>query len=109
MPVSIFFSVTTLDRCLRVNSRTPPGGSSVEFLAILCRHYCLPYASLIAEIGFDGDILCEVELELPQLELVIPRHRYFFWTTVTTFFAVAYEQSALQAIAFLHRLYISSK
>ena len=95
MPVSIFFSVTTLDRCLRVNSRTPPGGSSVDFLAILCRHYCLPYASLIAEIGFDGDILCGVELELPQLELVTPRHRYFFLDyCYHIFFAVAYEQSA---------------
>ena len=88
---------------------TPLGGSSIDFLASLTRHYCLPYASLITEIGFDGDILCGVELELPQLELVIPRHRYFFWTTVTTSFAMAYEQSALQAIAFLHRLYISSK
>jgi len=60
---------------------------------------------LITEIGFDGILLCGIELELPQLELVIPRHRYFFWTAVSTSISTAYEESALQAVIFLSRFY----
>jgi len=83
----------------------PFGGSYICYLCALSRQYCQPYTALVTETGFDGAILCGVDLELPQFELIIPRQRYFFWSTVTASSALAYEQSALQAVAFLHRLY----
>jgi len=56
-------------------------------------------------VGDDGAVLCGVELELIQLELVTPRHHYFFWSPVEQSLIFAHERSALQAVTFLQCLY----
>ena len=70
-----------------------------------CLQYYLPYTSLITEVGDDGAVLCGVELELIHLELVTPRHHYFFWSPVEQSLIFAHERSALQAVTFLQCLY----
>ncbi|KAG2657691.1 hypothetical protein PVAP13_1KG197820 [Panicum virgatum] len=82
----------------------PVGVNSISLLRAVSRQYCLPYTSLITKVGDDGTLLCGVELELPQLELVTP-HRYFFWSPAEQSLILAYERSAMQAVAFLQGVY----
>ena len=61
----------------------------------------LEYVSLITEIASDETVLCGVELELPQRELIGPRHEFFFWEPVITETSLAYAKACLKAVSFL--------
>jgi len=61
----------------------------------------LEYVSLITEIASDETVLCGVELELPQRELIGPRREFFFWEPVITETSLAYAKACLKAISFL--------
>ncbi|KAG2584051.1 hypothetical protein PVAP13_6KG267800 [Panicum virgatum] len=61
----------------------------------------LEYVSLIAEIASDETILCGVELEPPQRELIGPRREFFFWEPVITGPSLAYAKACLKAVSFL--------
>ena len=81
------------------------GPSSMALLhaaVSICR---LPYASLITEIADDSTILCGVELELPQLELLAPRQQLFLWEPAISGPIIAFEKACLRAISFLQIFY----
>ena len=61
----------------------------------------LEYVSLITEIASDETVLCGVELELPQRELIGPRREFFFWEPVITEPSLAYAKACLKAVSFL--------
>jgi len=61
----------------------------------------LEYVSLITEIASDETVLCGVELELPQRELIGPRREFFFWEPVITETSLAYAKACLKAVSFL--------
>ena len=61
----------------------------------------LDYVSLITEIASDETVLCGVELELPQRELIGPRREFFFWEPVITETSLAYAKACLKAVSFL--------
>jgi len=61
----------------------------------------LQYVSLITEIASDQTVLCGVELELPQRELIGPRREFFFWEPVITEPSLAYAKACLKAVSFL--------
>ena len=61
----------------------------------------LQYVSLITEIASDQTVLCGVELELPQRELIGPRREFFFWEPVITETSLAYAKACLKAVSFL--------
>ena len=53
----------------------------------------LQYVSLITEIASDQTVLCGVELELPQRELIAPRREFFFWEPVVFEPSLAYAKA----------------
>ena len=61
----------------------------------------LQYVSLITEIASDQTVLCGVELELPQRELIGPRREFFFWGPVVSEPSLAYAKACLKAVSFL--------
>ena len=61
----------------------------------------LEYVPLITEIASDETVLCGVELELPQRELIGPRREFFFWEPVITETSLAYAKACLKAVSFL--------
>jgi len=61
----------------------------------------LQYVSLITEIASDQTVLCGVELELPQRELIGPRREFFFWEPVFSEPSLAYAKACLKAVSFL--------
>jgi len=54
------------------------GPSPIALLNAAVSECRLQYASLITEIADDPTVLCGVELELPQRELIGPRREFFF-------------------------------
>jgi len=56
---------------------------------------------MLKEVFEDGTVLCGVEIELRQLELVRPRQPYFFWAASQGNPIVAYEEAVSQAVSFL--------
>ena len=55
--------------------------SSIALLHAAASECHLQYVSLITEIASDQTVLCGVELELPQRELIGPRREFFFLGT----------------------------
>ena len=56
------------------------GASPIALLHAAASECSLQYASLITEIASDQTVLCGVELELPQQELMAPRREFFSGT-----------------------------
>ena len=82
------------------------GPSPIALLHAAASECRLPYASLITEIADSSTILCGVELELPQLELIGPCHElFFFWQTAYLDLNDAYEKACLEAVSFLQLFY----
>ena len=81
------------------------GPSPIALLHAAASECRLPYASLITEIADSSTILCGVELELPQLELIGPRHELFFWQTAYLDLNDAYEKACLKVVLFLQIVY----
>ena len=69
----------------------------------------LQYASLITEIADEFTVLCGVELELPQLELLAPRRELFSssWEPADLNPTIAYEKACLQAVSLLQIFMVS--
>ena len=55
--------------------------SSIALLHAAASECHLQYVSLITEIASDQTVICGVELELPQRELIGPRREFFFLGT----------------------------
>ena len=75
--------------------------SPVALLHAVASECHLEYVSLITEIASDQTVLCGVELELPQRELIGPRREFFFWEPVITDPSLAYAKACLKAVSFL--------
>ena len=81
------------------------GPSPIALLHAAVSECRLQYASLITEIADDPMVLCGVELELPQLELIGPCHEIFFWEATYLDPTIAYEKACLRAVSFLQLFY----
>ena len=75
--------------------------SPVALLHAVASECHLEYVSLITEIASDETVICGVELELPQRELIGPRREFFFWEPVITDPSLAYAKACLKAVSFL--------
>ena len=80
--VQLLCNSSTKERCntwhCHKNTMFVNGPSPIALLHAAVSECRLQYASLITEIADDPTVLCGVELELPQLELIGPRHELFF-------------------------------
>ena len=65
----------------------------------------LSYASVVFERAGDGTPVYGVEIDVPCFGAVVASRCFFFWAPQEEFSAPGYEQAALQAIAFLQKLY----
>ena len=100
---------STKERCntwhCHKNTMFVNGPSPIALLHAAVSECRLQYASLITEIADVPTILCGVELELPQLELIGPRHELFFWEATYLDPTNAYEKACLRAVSFLQLFY----
>jgi len=58
------------------------------------------YASVVFEVAGDGSPIYGVEVDVPCAGAIVPCRSVFFWAPRDGFPGPAYEQAALQAIAF---------
>jgi len=65
----------------------------------------LPYVSVVFEMVGDGSPIYGVEVDVPCSEAVASCHSVFFWAPRDEFSRPGYKQAALQAIAFLQKMY----
>ena len=59
-----------------VNDASYPYVSLLKAAVLYCQ---LAYFAMLKEVVEDGTVLCGLEIELRQLELVRSRQQYFFW------------------------------
>jgi hypothetical protein len=81
------------------------GASYLSLLQIVAAKCGLPYASVVFEVAGDGSPAYGVEVDVPCAGAVMACRSFFFWAPPREFSGQGYEQAALQAIAFLQRLY----
>ena len=81
------------------------GTSYLSLLQAVAARCGLPYASVVFERAGDGTPVYGVEIDVPCFGAVVASRSFFFWAPQEEFSALGYEQAALQAIAFLQKLY----
>jgi len=81
------------------------GTSYLSLLQAVAARCGLPYASVVFERAGDGTPVYGVEIDVPCFGAVVASRCFFFWAPQEEFSAPGYEQAALQAIAFLQKLY----
>lgn len=81
------------------------GASYLSLLEAVAARCGLPYASVVYEISVDGSPAYGVEIDVPCTDAVFTCRSFFFWAPAGQFSGPGYEQAALQAVAFLQRLY----
>ncbi|KAM0847422.1 hypothetical protein ACQ4PT_055022 [Festuca glaucescens] len=79
--------------------------SPMHLLELVASHCRLSYHAYLREVGGDGSVLGGVELEIAVVQEGPAPTRFFFWSSVSCGSQSPFEESALQAIRFLQRLY----
>jgi hypothetical protein len=79
--------------------------SPLHLLDLVASHCRLSYHGYVREVGGDGSVLGGVELEIAVVQEGPAPTRFFFWSSVSFGSQSPFEESALQAIRFLQRLY----
>ncbi|KAK1650868.1 hypothetical protein QYE76_068673 [Lolium multiflorum] len=74
----------------------------LDLVASRCR---LSYHGYLREVGGDGSVLGGVELEIAGVQEGPTPTQFFFWSSVSSGSRSPFEESAVQAIHFLQRLY----
>lgn len=81
------------------------GASYLSLLQSVAARCGLPYASVVFEVEGDGTPVYSVELDVPCFSTILACRHFFFWAPPDELSDPGYEQAALQAIAFLQKLY----
>jgi len=79
--------------------------SYLSLLQTVAARCGLPYASVVFEMAGDGSPVYGVEVVVLCAGNVAPCRSFFFWAPGDGFSGPGYEQAALQAIAFLQKVY----